>query len=166
MCVSLPQVRRFFRPEFLNRLDDVVIFEPLQASQLREVARLMAQDLNTRLASRNITLNMTDAALNYATQVAYDPAYGARPLRRWLEHTILTELSRMIVAGRLPDNSTVVCDYDAGKGGLVYHVEAKPLAGGGGENQPGARTFNAIKRGMEPMGMDEDEEDDDEEMDV
>jgi ATP-dependent Clp protease ATP-binding subunit ClpB len=79
-------VKRHFPPEFLNRLDDIVCFDPLAKGQLIGVARLMAQELNDRLAPKNITLAMTDAALEYAVAASYEPAYGARPLRRWLEH--------------------------------------------------------------------------------
>lgn len=80
----------------LPRLDDIVIFEPLDRSQLLGVGRLMAGELNGRLAPKNITLELTDGALGHVVASAYDPAYGARPLRRWLEHHIITDLSRMI----------------------------------------------------------------------
>ena len=80
----LASARSFFRPEFLNRLDDIVVFEPLTELQLLGVARLLALELNARLASKDVTLVVSDAALAHAVEVAYDPAYGARPLRRWL----------------------------------------------------------------------------------
>ena len=84
-------VRRHFRPEFLNRIDEVVEFQPLQPAQLREVARLQAGELDARLRERcSISLELTEAALDYAVAQAYDPVYGARPLRRWLEHSIIT----------------------------------------------------------------------------
>jgi hypothetical protein len=79
-------VKKHFPPEFLNRLDDIVCFDPLAKGQLVGVARLMAAELNDRLAPKNISLAMTDAALEYAVASSFDPAYGARPLRRWLEH--------------------------------------------------------------------------------
>ena len=79
-------VRRHFRPELLNRIDEVVEFQPLQPAQLREVARLQAGELDARLRERcSISLELTEAALDYAVAQAYDPVYGARPLRRWLE---------------------------------------------------------------------------------
>lgn len=153
----LLQVKKFFRPEFLNRLDDIVTFDPLSQDQLLGVARLMAEELNVRLAPKNITLSCTDAALHYAVSQAYDPSYGARPLRRWLEHTIITDLSRMIIAGELPENSTVTCDMDAKQHQLTYKVEAKPipagfmgLNGAGGSNS----ALNHLKRQLEPMGSD------------
>lgn len=83
---ALGAVKRHFPPEFLNRLDDIVCFDPLGRAQLLGVARLMAAELNERLAPKNITLVVTDAALEFSVAASYDPAYGARPLRRWLEH--------------------------------------------------------------------------------
>jgi ATP-dependent Clp protease ATP-binding subunit ClpB len=84
--LAVGAVRKHFPPEFLNRLDDIVCFDPLARQQLLGVARLMASELNDRLAPKNISLTMTDAALEAAVNASYDPAYGARPLRRWLEH--------------------------------------------------------------------------------
>ncbi|EFN58888.1 hypothetical protein CHLNCDRAFT_56016 [Chlorella variabilis] len=122
-------VRRHFRPEFLNRIDEVVQFEPLSPAQLRQVARLQAAELNTRLRDRAITMQLTDAALDYAVAQSYDHMYGARPLRRWLEHSIITPLSRMIISGELPDDSKVVVDAPAsGAGGLTFAVQPDEAA--------------------------------------
>ena len=79
-------MKKHFPPEFLNRLDDIVCFDPLAKDQLTGVARLMAEELNERLAPKTITVRVTDAALEYRVSCSYEPAYGARPLRRWLEH--------------------------------------------------------------------------------
>ena len=92
-------VKTHFRPELLNRLDEIVVFEPLDKVRLREVARMQAAELNQRLKSKNISLEMTDAALDYVVAESYDHLYGARPLRRWLEQHVITDLSRMIVSG-------------------------------------------------------------------
>ena len=92
-------VKTHFRPELLNRLDEIVVFEPLDNVRLRKVARMQAAELNQRLKSKNISLDMTDAALDYVVAESYDHLYGARPLRRWLEQHIITDLSRMIVLG-------------------------------------------------------------------
>lgn len=91
---------------------------------------------------------------------AYEPAYGARPLRRWLEHTIITDLSRMIISGQLPDSSNVTCDADPMSGPLSYNVEAKPLPAGGAAN---GGFVGQLKRQLEPFGsnaLDEDDDDD------
>lgn len=116
----LSVVRQNFRPEFLNRLDEMVIFDPLGPEQLREVARLQTIELNQRLVERSITLSMTDKALDYAAKESYDHLYGARPLRRWLEHNIVTALSRMIISGELPDDSKVTVDKN--ESGLTFSV--------------------------------------------
>jgi ATP-dependent Clp protease ATP-binding subunit ClpB len=94
------------------------------------------------------------------TAQAYEPAYGARPLRRWLEHTIITDLSRMIIGGQLPDSSTVTADADPMSGPLTYSVEAKPLPAGATAN---GGLVGQLKRQLEPFGsagLDEDEDDD------
>lgn len=148
------------RAELLNRLDDVVVFDPLSSQQLLGVARLMASELDARLAPRNISLSISDAALGHAVASAYEPAYGARPLRRWLEHSLLTDLSRMIVAGELPDSSNVTADYDAAAGKLTYAVTPKPLPAGPPAAAGGI--VGQLKRTLEPFGssaLDEDEDD-------
>lgn len=92
---------------------------------------------------------------------AYEPAYGARPLRRWLEHTIITDLSRMIISGQLPDNSIVTADADPMSGPLAYSVEAKPLPAGVAAN---GGLVGQLKRQLEPFGsnaLDDDEDDED-----
>ena len=80
----LQSCKQHFRPEFLNRLDDMVVFEPLKQVQLREVARLLTEELAERLSARNVAMQVTDQALDYAVKQSYDPLYGARPIRRWL----------------------------------------------------------------------------------
>ena len=94
-------VKAHFRPELLNRLDEIVVFEPLSKSRLREVARMQTGELNPRLKGKHIALELTDAALDYVVAESYDHLYGARPLRRWLEQHVITDLSRMIISGTL-----------------------------------------------------------------
>lgn len=138
-------IRASFRPEFLNRLDEIVIFDPLERQQLREVARLQSAELNERLKERYISLRLTDAALDYAVSQSYDHLYGARPLRRWLERSIITPLSRMIVAGELPEDSIVTAD--AGSNGLVFSVarDENAAASREGANAGGASGAKKIK---------------------
>lgn len=104
------QVNQHFRPEFLNRLDDVVMFSALTTEHLFQICSLMVQEIGTRLESRNIKLSLDPSAAHIFISEAYDPLYGARPLRRYLEKKIVTELSRMLLdtsTGRLPDDSLV-----------------------------------------------------------
>lgn len=115
------EVKKHFRPELLNRLDEIVIFDPLSHDQLRKVARLQMKDVAIRLAERGIALAVTDAALDYILAESYDPVYGARPIRRWLERKVVTELSRMLIRDVIDENSTVY--IDAGVDELTYRVE-------------------------------------------
>ena len=113
-------VKRHFRPEFLNRLDDIVVFDPLSQGMLRDVARMQGADLAVRLRGRGVGLAFTDAALDYAVAQSYDHAFGARPLRRWLEQTVVTALSRMLIADELAEGDA--CEVGADAGGLTYRV--------------------------------------------
>lgn len=116
-------VRAHFRPELLNRLDEIVVFDPLSHDQLRKVARLQMKDVAARLADRGIALAVTDAALDCVLAESYDPVYGARPIRRWLERKVVTQLSRMLVREEIDENSTVYIDANDGSAELVYRVE-------------------------------------------
>lgn len=101
-------VRGFFRPEFLNRLDEIVVFDPMSQSMLLEVARIAAVEISTRLQKKGVALVWDDSALQFAVQESYDPVFGARPLRRWLEQKVVTDLSYKVVAGEVGDGSEVV----------------------------------------------------------
>ncbi|OMO81041.1 Chaperonin ClpA/B [Corchorus capsularis] len=116
-------VRRHFRPELLNRLDEIVVFDPLSHDQLRKVARLQMKDVASRLAERGVALAVTDSALDYILAESYDPVYGARPIRRWLEKKVVTELSRMLVREEIDENSTVYIDAAPNGTDLLYRVE-------------------------------------------
>lgn len=144
-------IQATFRPEFLNRLDEIVIFDPLERQQLREVARLQSAELNERLKERFISLRLTDAALDYAVSQSYDHLYGARPLRRWLERSIITPLSRMIVGGELPEDSIVTAD--AGPSGLVFSVARDENAAA---SRDGANATTSAKKIKLAGLMDED----------
>nr|QJD20804.1 casein lytic proteinase/heat shock protein [Ziziphus nummularia] len=119
----MKEVRKHFRPELLNRLDEIVVFDPLSHDQLRKVARLQMKDVAARLAERGIALAVTDAALDYVLAESYDPVYGARPIRRWLEKRVVTELSRMLVREEIDENSTVYIDAGPKGTDLVYKVD-------------------------------------------
>lgn len=100
-------VRAHFRPEFLNRLDDIVLFQPLTSSNLTKIANNMIQQLGARLTERDIEIELKPSAMTQILQIAYDPVYGARPLRRYLEKNVMTQLSRLIISGQLSDHSKV-----------------------------------------------------------
>ncbi|KAL3748581.1 hypothetical protein ACJRO7_009765 [Eucalyptus globulus] len=119
----MQEVRKHFRPELVNRLDEIVVFDPLSRDQLRKVARLKMKEVATQLAERGIAVEVTDAALDNVLAKSYDPVYGARPIRRWLEKRVVTELSRMLIREALDENSTVYIDTMPHGDGLVYRVE-------------------------------------------
>ena len=102
--------RGHFRPEFLNRLDETVVFSPLSPGHLHRVVRLQAMEVGRRLRDKDIGLTITDAACAKALAESHNPEYGARPMRRYLERNIITPLSRRIIAGELPDHSVVTAD--------------------------------------------------------
>jgi ATP-dependent Clp protease ATP-binding subunit ClpB len=100
-------VKKHFRPEFLNRLDDIIIFSPLGKQQLYGIVRLQAKDLLRRLENQDIKMDISDSALDLIVRAGWDPIYGARPMKRYLEKNIVTELSRMVVSGQLHEHCTV-----------------------------------------------------------
>ncbi|RRD35434.1 AAA family ATPase [Leucobacter sp. OH2974_COT-288] len=107
-------LRHTFRPEFLNRLDEQVIFAPLSAAELADIVDIAVQKLQSRLTERRLTLRVTAAAKAWLAERGYDPAYGARPLRRLLQHEVEDRLARAILAGEVHDGDTVVVDLTAG----------------------------------------------------
>ncbi|RMD84946.1 MAG: ATP-dependent chaperone ClpB [Candidatus Dadabacteria bacterium] len=119
-------VRREFRPEFLNRLDEIVVFRGLTREQLREIVDKQVARVAARLERRQITLTLTDEARDYLAEVGYDPVYGARPLKRAIQRELETELARRIVTGEIVDGSHVT--VGAGAGGLEFAVELPAAA--------------------------------------
>merc|ERR1719282_2273052 len=122
---ALHVVRKHFRPEFLNRLDDIVVFSPLERSDLINVVRLQLQHLTRLLNERRIVLRVDESAIEAILSAAYDPAYGARPLRRYIDKQIGTHLSKLIIKGDLTDSSVV--EITATDGKLAYAIS--PLEG-------------------------------------
>ncbi|WBW50314.1 ATP-dependent chaperone ClpB [Peptoniphilus equinus] len=104
------EMRRHFRPEFLNRVDDIVLFKPLQRDQIFEIIGQTVAGIERRLADRGITLTITEAAKKHILQRAYSPQYGARPVKRYIQSTLETKLSRAIIRGDVTDGSVVVVD--------------------------------------------------------
>ncbi|NLZ93372.1 MAG: ATP-dependent chaperone ClpB [Firmicutes bacterium] len=114
------ELRSHFRPEFLNRVDDIVLFKPLTLAETKQIVELQLELLRERLAERYIELELTEAAKHFIATAAYDPLYGARPLKRYLQKEVETALARKLIAGELPEHSTVVIDQQQNK--LVFTV--------------------------------------------
>src|SRR5690606_34644610 len=112
-------VRTAFKPEFLNRLDEVVVFDPLTREELATIVSLQVDLLARRLADRRITLEVTDAASAWLAERGFDPAYGARPLRRLIQTEIGDRLARDLLAGEVSDGQTVVVDVAEDASGIV-----------------------------------------------
>ncbi|WMW66137.1 ATP-dependent chaperone ClpB [Nitratidesulfovibrio liaohensis] len=103
----MDEMRRHFRPEFLNRVDEIVMFRPLLPEQIGRIVELLLGRLRARLAERKITVDLSDAARDFIAESAYDPVYGARPLRRYLQTNVETPLARRLIAGDLKDGQHV-----------------------------------------------------------
>ena len=108
----MASVRKAFKPEFVNRLDDVIVFDPLSLEELGKIVDLQVEQVARRLKSRRITLDVTDAAREFLAMDGYDPAYGARPLRRLIQREIGDKLARMLLSGEVTDGATVTVDTD------------------------------------------------------
>jgi len=115
-------VQGYFAPEFLGRLDDIVIFEPLSSDNLSKIVHNQLKNLQERLKEKNITLELNDFGAQYILAEAYNPAYGARPLRRYIEKHIATVLSRMIISEKLQENNIV--EIGALNGQLTFSVRS------------------------------------------
>ena len=108
----MASVRKAFKPEFVNRLDDVIVFDPLSLEELGKIVDLQVEQVARRLKSRRIMLDVTDAAREFLAMDGYDPAYGARPLRRLIQREIGDKLARMLLSGEVTDGATVTVDTD------------------------------------------------------
>ena len=117
----LDEMKHRFKPEFLNRIDDIIVFKALGKESVKNIVNLILEGINERLKEQYIKVEFTDKALDYIVDEAYDPAYGARPLKRFVQKDIETNLSKMILGGEVPENSVVKVDSD-GKD-LIYKVE-------------------------------------------
>ena len=115
-------MRQHFRPEFLNRIDDIVVFHPLKREQIRNIVDVQLKRLATRLTEKRIQLDLTDAARDILAERGYDPAYGARPLRRAIQRLVLDPLAMEIIEGRVSDGDQVQADANPDGEGLVFKV--------------------------------------------
>ncbi|HCX50480.1 MAG TPA: type VI secretion system ATPase TssH, partial [Bacillus sp. (in: Bacteria)] len=115
------QLRGHFRPEFLNRVDEIILFKPLTTNEIKGIVDKIVKELQGRLADRHITVELTDAAKEFVVEAGFDPMYGARPLKRYVQRQVETKLARELIAGTITDNSHVVVDVENNE--LVVHVK-------------------------------------------
>jgi ATP-dependent Clp protease ATP-binding subunit ClpB len=116
----LEELRKAFRPEFLNRIDDIIVFHALSEEHLRKIVDIQVQGLRKRLEERHINIVLTDAAKDHLVRIGYDPAYGARPLKRVLLKEVETQLARKLLAGEIHEGQTVTIDYDRSRDALSF----------------------------------------------
>ena len=114
-------LRQHFRPEFLNRVDDTIIFKPLSLSEIKQIVLLLVEELGQRMAENNLDLELTTAACDFIAETAYDPVYGARPLKRFIQRQLETKVARTLIAGDVLEGTRVVVDLIAGE--LTVTVE-------------------------------------------
>ncbi len=119
-------VRSTFKPEFLNRLDDVILFESLSTAELTQIVELQIARLARRLADRRLTLNVTPAAREWLALTGFDPVYGARPLRRLIQSAIGDQLARKLLSGEVTDGSDVLVDVDTDSDTLTVSPQPSP----------------------------------------
>ncbi len=116
-------LRNHFRPEFLNRLDEIIMFKPLTKSNISSIIDLLIKDVNKRLADKELTVKLTDAARDFIVDNGFDPMYGARPLKRYVQKTVETLAAKLILAGNIDAQSTILIDVEDGK--LTARAEKK-----------------------------------------
>ncbi|MEA2579571.1 MAG: ATP-dependent Clp protease ATP-binding subunit ClpB [Actinomycetota bacterium] len=114
----LADVRAYFRPEFVNRVDEIIVFEPLRREQIRAIVDIQLRALRQRLAARNLTIELAETAVDHLAESGYDPAFGARPLKRLIQREIQDPLALKLLAGELRDGATVT--VDVGPDGLTF----------------------------------------------
>ena len=119
-------VKKTFRPEFLNRIDEIIVFHELTEEQLRNIVDLMVKDLQKRLADRKLEVELTEAAKLWLAKEGFDPLYGARPLRRAIERYVENPLSTKLLRGEFSPGDTIIVDY--GEDGLIFNSKKNKLA--------------------------------------
>jgi ATP-dependent Clp protease ATP-binding subunit ClpC len=119
----MAEVKKVFRPEFINRIDEIIVFHELSEEQLRSIVDLMLEDLQKRLAERKLGVELTEAAKSWLAKEGYDPVYGARPLRRAIERHVENPLSTRLLKGEFSEGDMIIVDL--GDDGLTFNVGGK-----------------------------------------
>ena len=120
----MDDLKRHFRPEFLNRLDEIIMFKPLAKDNIKDIIAIMMENLNKRIADKEISIELTDAAADFVVEHGYDPLYGARPLKRFLQKHVETLAGRMILADEVKPQDTIVIDVDSAGDNLTGYVRS------------------------------------------
>jgi ATP-dependent Clp protease ATP-binding subunit ClpB len=134
----MAELRGHFRPEFLNRIDEIVLFKPLSLEEIERIVDLQIEDVKRRLADRRLDLRLTEPARELIAREGYDPVYGARPLRRFIQRDVETRIGRALLAGQIPDGATIVVDTEGDE--LVVRWDGAPADTGLGRVPAGVST--------------------------
>ncbi len=118
----MDELRQHFRPEFLNRVDDIVLFKPLTLDEVERIVALLTKDLSRRLEDRNVKIEIADEARKFIARSGYDPVYGARPLRRYLQRELETRIGRALIAGDVPESATIRVDLKDDELTVSHHM--------------------------------------------
>jgi ATP-dependent Clp protease ATP-binding subunit ClpB len=116
------ELKSRFRPEFLNRIDDTVLFKPLVESEIAQIVDLMLNEVRKRLADRRIALEVSDEARRHIARQGFDPVYGARPLRRFIAREVETRIGRALLADDIPEESVITVDFKGGELTVLFDV--------------------------------------------
>jgi len=117
------ELKNYFRPEFLNRIDETMVFHPLDAKNIESIARIQLHVLLARLAKMDLALEVSEAAIEELAKVGFDPVFGARPLKRAIQQRIENPLSKLLLEGRFPPKSRVAVDVDPIRDPGVFHFD-------------------------------------------
>ena len=131
-----------FRPEFLNRIDEVIVFHPLTTEDLGEIVDLLLADLATRLAAQDLVLEVTPGAKALIVREGTDPAYGARPLKRTIQRLVENPLARALVAGDFSPGDRITCDADPTSGTILFSTERSTVVADGGATRDARKRSN------------------------
>ena len=123
----LEEMRGSFRPEFLNRVDEIIVFHALSEEHLVKIVDIQLERLRARLSDRNIRIDLTPKALRHLVRIGYDPAYGARPLKRAIQKNLETQLGFLLLEGKVRDGQSVLVDYDQDTEKLVFNPQPSPV---------------------------------------
>ena len=114
-------LKQHFKPEFLNRIDEVIMFNSLGKEHIKNIVRLQLQHVAKRLEQRRLSIHFEDAAVDFISKVGYDPAFGARPVKRAVQMYVENPLAKEILAGKFADNSEITVDCSSDGNTLVFH---------------------------------------------
>jgi ATP-dependent Clp protease ATP-binding subunit ClpB len=118
----MEEVRQTFRPEFLNRVDEIIVFHPLGKDEIAAIVDIQIRLLRQRLADRKLTVTLSPAAREYLAVKGFDPSYGARPLKRLIQREVQDALAMKLLAGEIREGDAIEIDRDGDEGGLVFRA--------------------------------------------